>query len=56
VEFKTYFSNDDLEIIKQLYLTLMYNQKSWKKKVFGWTTIQRELVEKFGKRYEKHLL
>ena len=42
-------------LIKQLYLTLMYNQKSWKKKAFGWTTVQRELVNKFGDRYEKNL-
>lgn len=42
-------------LTKQLYLTLMHNQKSWKKKAFGWTSTQRELMIKFGDRYEKHL-
>jgi transposase-like protein len=42
-------------LIKQLYLALMYNQKSWKKRAIGWTTVQRELANKFGDRYEKHL-
>jgi len=42
-------------LLKQLYLTLMHNQKSWKKPAYAWTSIQRELVDKFGSRYEKHL-
>lgn len=42
-------------LIKQLYLTLMHNQKSWKKNAYGWLSVQQELVDKFGDRYEKHL-
>ncbi len=42
-------------LIKQLYLALMYNRKSWDRKALGWNTIQRELVDKFGDRYAKQL-
>ena len=42
-------------LLKQLYLTLMYNRKSWKKMAFGWLSVQRELADKFGDRYEKYL-
>lgn len=42
-------------LIKQLYLTLMYHTKGWKKMVFGWVSIQRELIEYFGDRYSNHL-
>ncbi len=42
-------------LLKQLYLILMHNQKSWKKKVLGWVNVQRELMDKFGDRYEKHI-
>lgn len=47
--------SNDKGLIKQLYLSLKYNQKSWKRKAFHWTAIQRELIDKFGNRYEKHL-
>jgi transposase-like protein len=42
-------------LIKQLYLALKYNEKSWKRKAFNWGAIQRELLDKYGERYEKHL-
>jgi putative transposase len=42
-------------LIKQLYLTLMYHSKGWKKIVFGWLSIQREIIAYFGERYSKHL-
>ncbi len=42
-------------LIKQLYLTLMHNQKSWKRNAYGWISVQQELADKFGDRYEKHL-
>lgn len=35
---------------KQLYLTLQYNTKSWKRKVNNWKTIARSLVEAFPER------
>lgn len=47
--------NNDKGLLKQLYLVLKYNQKSWKRKAFNWVAIQRELVDKFGERYEKCL-
>jgi putative transposase len=45
----------DNALIKQLYLTLTYNEKSWKRKAFNWVAIQRELIDFYGERYEKHL-
>lgn len=42
-------------LIKQLYLNLKYHSKGWKKIVFGWVSIQREIIEYFGERYTKHL-
>ena len=42
--------------MKQLYLTLMHNKKSWNKNVFNWKSVQNELIEKFGERYSKHLI
>lgn len=45
---------NDKALLKQLYLILKYNEKSWKRTAFGWTAIQRDLLEKFGERYEKH--
>lgn len=46
---------NDKSLLKQLYLALKYNEKSWKRKAFGWVAIQRELVDYFGERYERHL-
>lgn len=38
-------------LIKQLYLTLVNQQKSWNRKAFHWKAIQLELLDKFGERY-----
>lgn len=43
----------DKGLIKQLYLTLKYNEKSWKKGAANWYAIQRELMERFGERYSR---
>jgi len=43
--------SNDKGLLKQLYLTLKYNEKSWKRTAFNWKTIQRELMEHFGERY-----
>lgn len=48
--------SNDKGLIKQLYLLLKYNERSWKKTVFSWHVIARELIECFGDRYKKHLL
>lgn len=42
-------------LVKQLYLSLMHNTKSWKKHVVSWPSIQNELVEIFKDRYAKHI-
>ncbi|MCZ2100781.1 MAG: IS256 family transposase [Chitinophagales bacterium] len=42
-------------LIKQLYLTLTHNDKSWKRKSLRWSSIQRELINMYGDRYKKHL-
>lgn len=41
-------------LTKQLYLSLMRKQKSWNRKVFKWSTIQQELIQLYGQRYEIH--
>ena len=42
-------------LVKQLYLALMHNTKSWKKRVVGWSSIQNELVKIFKDRYAKYI-
>lgn len=46
----------DTALIKQIYLCLMHNEKSWKRSAFGWKAIQRELVKMYGERFSKHLI
>jgi putative transposase len=47
--------SNDKGLLKQLYLALMHNQKSWHKTAFNWKSIQKDLVDHFGNRYEKYL-
>ncbi|MBP7730224.1 MAG: IS256 family transposase [Bacteroidales bacterium] len=47
---------NDKGLLKQLYLALKYNEKSWKRKAFNWLPIHRELIEKFGDRYAKFVV
>jgi transposase-like protein len=47
--------SNDRGLLKQLYLTLKYSQKSWKGKAHYWIAIQRELMEYFGERYIRYL-
>jgi len=47
--------SNDKGLLKQLYLALMHNQKSWNGKVMGWLPIQKELIGQFGDRYEKYI-
>lgn len=37
-------------LTKQLYLSLMHNEKSWKKKAHGWVQIQRNIMKKYPER------
>lgn len=46
---------NDKALLKQLYLILHYNEKSWKRTAFSWIAVQRDLIEKFGIRYEKYV-
>ena len=41
-------------LIKQLYLSLMHNEKSWRRKAYGWKSIQRDLLYNYMERIEKH--
>jgi putative transposase len=45
---------NDKALLKQLYLVIQYNEKSWKRTAFSWIAIQRDLIDKFGERYEKY--
>lgn len=47
--------SSDNGLLKQIYLTLTHNEKSWKRKVFNWLSIQRELIDLFGDRYTRYL-
>ena len=47
--------SNDKGLIKQLYLTLKYSERSWKITAYNWVTIQRELMEYYGERYVRHL-
>lgn len=46
---------NDKALVKQIYLTLMYGRRGWKKKVFNWSAIGAELSKRFGERYTMHL-
>lgn len=47
---------NDRSLLKQLYLALKYNEKSWKRQAFQWTAIQRDLLDKFGDEYGRYLV
>lgn len=40
----------DQALMKQLYLSLMHNEKSWRRKAYGWKSIQRDLMEMYPDR------
>jgi len=37
-------------LTKQIYLSVMHNKKSWNRKAFGWTSIQRSIMENYSER------
>ena len=37
-------------LLKQLYLSISKNEKSWKRKAYGWTAIQRDIMEQYPER------
>ena len=46
----------DTALMKQIYLSLMHNEKSWKKNARGWKAIMRDLIDLYGDRITRHLL
>jgi transposase-like protein len=44
----------DTALIKQIYLSLMHNEKSWRKKAYGWKSIQRDLLYNYSERIKTH--
>lgn len=42
-------------LVKQLFLTLMNNPKSWKRKAFAWKAVQEQLELMFGATFSKWL-
>ncbi|MDX1666158.1 MAG: IS256 family transposase [Saprospiraceae bacterium] len=47
---------NDRALLKQLYLALKYEEKSWKRQAYHWTSVQRDLLEKFGDQYGRYLM
>ena len=48
--------SSELALTKQLYVSLMHNERSWRREVFGWKSVQRDLVSNFGERYTSRLI
>jgi putative transposase len=46
---------NDKALLKQIYLILTYGRGGWGRKVFNWNAISRELGERFGERFTKHI-
>ena len=44
----------DKALIKQLYLSLKYNEKSWRRKAYSWKAIQRDLLQLYRKRIDRY--
>ncbi len=40
-------------ILKQIYLSLKYNEKSWRRKAYGWVSIQRDIMKLYPERIPK---
>jgi len=47
---------NDRALLKQLYLALKYNEKSWRRQARQWAAIQRELLDKYGDEYGRYLV
>lgn len=42
-------------LLKQIYLALMHNEKSWKRTAYNWKSIQREIMYKYPELINKHI-
>jgi transposase-like protein len=45
----------DTALIKQLFLALMHNEKSWRRTAYGWKSIQRTLMDTYPDRLRPHI-
>lgn len=45
----------DTALVKQIFLALMHNEKSWRRRAYRWKAIQRELIRTYGERVKRHL-
>ena len=43
-------------LLIQLFLALDINRKGWYRQVYNWVAVSRELAQKFGDRFTKHLV
>jgi putative transposase len=42
-------------LVKQIYLALMHNEKSWKRTAYNWKSIQRDIMYKYPDLINKHI-
>lgn len=42
-------------LLKQIYMSLMHNEKSWKRKAYNWKSIQVSLLSQYGDRILKYI-
>ncbi len=42
-------------LLKQIYLALMHNEKSWKRTAYNWKSIQREIMYLYPELIKKHI-
>jgi putative transposase len=42
-------------LVKQIYLALMHNEKSWKRTAYNWRSIQRDIMSKYPDLVNKHI-
>ena len=42
-------------LLKQIYLALMHNEKSWKRTAYNWKSIQREILYLYPELVNKHI-
>ena len=45
----------DRALLIQLFLSLDRKKSSWNKLVFGWASIERELIRTYGERFNQHI-
>ena len=45
----------DRALIKQIFLSLQHNEKSWKTSAYGWKSVQRDLMENYSARISPYI-